>query len=774
MISIQIDGKEIKTEEKKTILQVARENGIYIPTLCYHEHLLPIGSCRLCVVEIEGFDKPQTSCTTYVAEGMKVVTKSDRLFQMRREFLKFILMEHPLDCPQCDKAGECRLQDLVYEHSIEKAGYKIQLKKERLEVFSTPLIRKWPKRCVLCLRCYHACKEISGRGVLGINGGGIHSKIEVVKADDCISCGECLSVCPVGSLTENLSPKKTRPWMADQTVIDTCPHCGFGCTLLLVSQNGYLRKVKTDEKLSPNYGSLCVRGRFGYDFANSELRIKESFSRIYDEKRTLSLEEAERELVSKIKNIEEEGGAIGFLVSPRLTNEEVQLILEMGKLFKRTYFSSSCYYFPYKLLQRYKLAGIPYGYDYDDIEKCDLVIVVGADLLLDNHLLGVKIREALKNKGIRIVTIDQYDGSLSSVANLCLRVRPATEYLLIDSIALNLIKEGRKNTEVDRFEEYKRYLFALDEKEIIDLCEIREEEIKELMDIVKGSEKIGIVFGSGIRGNGIDTIINFSFLTGASLFPVIEQANGIGVSAILQEMIDPMQMLTNNEIKGILIFEEEPSQYVPNHILLEAYKNKYIVHFSFLPTEVTKQAHLVFPFSGFHEKDGTYISGCGKIGRLGKKVSKKIDSVFLLKDLILKLGGGASHEDVVTNVKHYLREERKEKAYIVSERTEKVKRTGFLCTFRDLFKNPYVRYSDGINLVDADKVYISRKDADTLSLKEGDEVKIENAKGSIRRKVSIQEGMVEGVILFKPHFDFEFIKLFEDLDKPVEVKVEKV
>jgi NADH dehydrogenase/NADH:ubiquinone oxidoreductase subunit G len=147
MIRLRIDGKEIESESGKTILEVARENGIYIPTLCYHERLLPIGSCRLCVVEIEGYDKPQTSCTTLAVDGISVITQSDRLFQMRQEFLKFILIGHPLDCPICDKAGDCKLQDLVHEHRIERAPYLVKDDRPSKDGYSTPLIRKWNKRC---------------------------------------------------------------------------------------------------------------------------------------------------------------------------------------------------------------------------------------------------------------------------------------------------------------------------------------------------------------------------------------------------------------------------------------------------------------------------------------------------------------------------------------------------------------------------------------------------------------------------------------------------
>ena len=171
MITLTIDGKRITTRPGKTILEAAREGGIAIPTLCYHESLLPIGSCRLCIVEVEGYSEPMTACTTPAADGISVTTRSERLFRMRREIIKLLLVAHPLDCPQCDKGGECRLQDLVYEHGIEKAEYAA-VREDDKEPYATPLIRYWELRCVLCGRCYRACREVSGRVAIDLAGKG--------------------------------------------------------------------------------------------------------------------------------------------------------------------------------------------------------------------------------------------------------------------------------------------------------------------------------------------------------------------------------------------------------------------------------------------------------------------------------------------------------------------------------------------------------------------------------------------------------------------------
>lgn len=322
-MEIIIDGKTIEAHEGETILTAARRNRIYIPTICYLEKLLPIGSCRLCIVEVEGQAMPVPSCMTKAVAGMEIKTDTPKLRAMRKEILEFIILTHPMDCRLCDIGGNCLLENLVKEYGAEAPPYKVNIPLEEKKPYATPAIAYRPDRCISCSRCVRACREVVGRSVLDLQGNGLGAKMEVIAPERCISCGECLSVCPVGALMDipEVSDEVSVPAKKISTV---CSYCGVGCSLELNVVDNKITRVTTNQFLGTNRGSLCVKGRFGFGFVNSPDRLTVPMVMKNGKLREATWDEALDYIAERLARIKAEYGAesIAGLASAKCTNED--------------------------------------------------------------------------------------------------------------------------------------------------------------------------------------------------------------------------------------------------------------------------------------------------------------------------------------------------------------------------------------------------------------------------------------------------------------------
>jgi predicted molibdopterin-dependent oxidoreductase YjgC len=330
MVTLRIDGKKVTVRKLATVLDAARKLDIPIPTLCHHPELSPYGGCRLCIVEVKGSPKPVASCTTFAKEGMDVITSSSNLEKLRRTTLELLLSDHPTDCMVCERAGDCKLQELAYFYGVRENRFlgerRVYTKKD-----NNPFIERDMEKCILCGQCVRVCDEIQGVGAIDFAYRGLKTKIcpPFEKDLNCEFCGQCVAICPTGALTGKMWAHRGRQKFKE---VDTvCPYCGCGCNLtLFIRRNEVIRISSKENTISK--GWLCAKGRFGYEFINSPDRLKKPLIRIGPKDRSANdsvFKEAEWDealdyIASRLKEIKDKYGpdAIAGLSSARCTSEE--------------------------------------------------------------------------------------------------------------------------------------------------------------------------------------------------------------------------------------------------------------------------------------------------------------------------------------------------------------------------------------------------------------------------------------------------------------------
>jgi len=324
--TLTINGRECRFVDGQTILEVATDNGLNIPTLCHLKGAPPTGACRLCLVEIEGGRALAAACAMPAGPGMVVHTDSERVTAARKLNLELLLASGEHNCFTCEANGACTLQDLAYQYQVESPRFEGATQQYEIED-ENPLIIRDFKKCVMCGRCVQACNDIQVNLAISYGYRGAASKI-VTQGDrplfdsDCVFCGECVQACPTGALVEKKARYQGRPWEMEITRT-TCPYCGVGCQQHLHVKDNRIVKVTGVEDGAPNYGRLCVKGRFGYDFINSEDRLTDPLIKKNGRLQKVSWDEALDYTAERLKAIIAEHGpdAVAGVCSARGTNE---------------------------------------------------------------------------------------------------------------------------------------------------------------------------------------------------------------------------------------------------------------------------------------------------------------------------------------------------------------------------------------------------------------------------------------------------------------------
>jgi len=401
MPQITINGKSYNFVQGETILDIARKNGIQIPVMCYLEHITPTGACRLCLIEVEGYPKPMAACVTYAVDGMVVYTDTEEVKKHRNRMMEFILIKHPLDCPVCDKAGECMLQDTAYSFGITEESVKSQ--KPNKPIFDWNMIIHDANLCVLCERCVKICHEITGNSALKIENRGFNNLIVPAKGEtlNCDFCGLCVDYCPVGALLDKPYKHSVRSWDL-QKKESVCTICPVGCQVEYDLKDDEVYRARSTKD-----SFICALGRYSYKHPDHPSRI--SYPAINDGGfKEISLKDIATDLSNNIKTSLDNYGAdsVAILLGSRLPTEAIfaykRLSEKLGcRIFTDVDFESNGYYEFYK--QKFGTLD-NYG-SIDDIKDSDLIFVIGSDI--SNEALGIKWRvmNAVVRNSSKLVTI---------------------------------------------------------------------------------------------------------------------------------------------------------------------------------------------------------------------------------------------------------------------------------------------------------------------------------------------------------------------------------
>jgi predicted molibdopterin-dependent oxidoreductase YjgC len=334
MITLTVDGRAVAARAGSTVLETCREAGIEIPTLCHDPRLEPFGACRLCVVEIEGMRGFPASCTTPAAEGMVVTTTSEPLRAIRSTVVELLLSDHKVECLTCESNGGCGLQDAAYDLGIETVRFEGEKHESHVDD-ANPLIERDLAKCISCGRCVRICHEVQGCDVWGYTGRGFDSVpntpfgVSLLEAG-CEFCGQCVSTCPTGALTDKLSRFGGRHWELEWTQT-TCGYCGVGCTVEFATRRGVIVGARAPIDKGPNYGNLCAKGRYGWSFAQHPDRLTTPLIKRDGEFVEATWDEALALVAEKLIAIRTGHGsdAIAGLASAKCTNEENYLFQKL-------------------------------------------------------------------------------------------------------------------------------------------------------------------------------------------------------------------------------------------------------------------------------------------------------------------------------------------------------------------------------------------------------------------------------------------------------------
>ena len=807
MVTLTIDDKQVTVSKDATIYDAAQAAGIRIPIICHDKKLQPFGGCRMCLVEVEQMKGRQIpACTTPVTEGMIVRTSTDEIIKARKMVLELLLLKHPIDCPVCDAAGDCDLQNLTYEYQVnsnrftdEKFNWKID--------YENPLIERDMNRCVHCGKCARICDEIVCFGAYSFINRGIEAKIgtEYDGPLNCEFCGSCVSVCPVGALISRPFKFKAR-WWAMNKVKTVCGYCGTGCQLTLGVKDDKVLTTIYDENQGFHNGQLCTRGRWGYQFVNSDKRLTTPLVKKNGSLQPATWEEALGVVSAKLKEAKSAPGALAALTTPRLTNEELLLF---KKLFKDqlgcdNIDHSAGYAHAALTAGARESLGFPASPSVvADVQKANLLLVVNSDLYQTHPVLGFEINLAVKRQGAAIRILSDKKGKLSKLPGALTSIHAAgAELLLINAIAKVILDENHADASAQSmggFGAWQKSLESLSVDQAAGQCGISADEIKAIARDYAKAEKALILLptGMGYPGYGKElaqAVINLALLTGrigkegSGVLILGEKNNSQGAADLSihpvsggKNALEIIAGCASGSIKTLFVAGENPVVSYPDrkHVEDALQKVDFLVVQDLFLTPTAAMADVVLPVCSFAEKDGTFTSALGAVQgvkRAINPVGQSRSDFQVLNDLYAAVSGQkafadvkAAFQEITATVSGYsglsfevlgdagfVRPVSGTPAFVPAATPVPLSETGELALVTGSALNhsgTLSVYGEGPMLVCPEAfLELNRDDAKALSVKDGELVLVKSSTGELRLKAKVGSRLPKGVVFAPYHF----------------------